>query len=129
MKKMIVLLSLISVNVFATPVNINSADAVTISKSLSGIGLKKADAIVADRVKNGPFKTADDLARVKGIGPKIVATNKMDILVEEPNAAKTATGTSTPAAVPVVPATPKDTKTAKPTPEVTDSKTPVTTKK
>jgi competence protein ComEA len=51
-----------------TPVNINKADAATIAKSLDGIGQSKADAIVAYRDANGPFKSADDLTQVKGIG-------------------------------------------------------------
>lgn len=37
---------------------------------LPGIGPSIAAAIVADRAANGPFVTADDLTRVKGIGPK-----------------------------------------------------------
>lgn len=83
MKKIGFLLLMMSANVFATPVNVNTADAMTISKALKGISLKKADAIVADRVKNGLFKTADDVARVAGIGAKLVASNKADILVED----------------------------------------------
>lgn len=65
--------------VHADPVNINQADAMTISKNLKGIGLKKAEAIVEYRTKHGPFKKAEDLAKVKGIGDKTVATNLKDI--------------------------------------------------
>lgn len=39
---------------------------------LPGIGPAKAKAIVADRERNGPFRSVDDLARVKGIGPKLL---------------------------------------------------------
>lgn len=39
---------------------------------LPGIGPKKAGAIVESRVRDGPFETLDDLARVKGIGEKTV---------------------------------------------------------
>ncbi len=39
-------------------------------ESLPGIGPKLADAIMQDRLKKGSFHQADDLLRVKGIGPK-----------------------------------------------------------
>ncbi|WP_218031483.1 ComEA family DNA-binding protein [Paenibacillus kobensis] len=39
---------------------------------LPGIGPAKAAAIIADREASGPFRSVDDLARVKGIGPAIV---------------------------------------------------------
>ncbi len=88
MRKILCLLALCSFNVFATPVNVNTADAATIAESLNGVGLKKAEAIVADRVKNGLFKSVDDLARVNGIGEKTVQKNKADILVAEPKIEK-----------------------------------------
>jgi competence protein ComEA len=37
---------------------------------IQGIGDGLARRIVADREQNGPFRSVDDLARVKGIGPK-----------------------------------------------------------
>jgi len=40
---------------------------------LPGIGESKARAIVAERDKNGPFKSAADLSRVPGIGEKRIA--------------------------------------------------------
>lgn len=49
-------------------VNINSADAQIISGKVKGIGLKRAEAIVAYRNEHGPFKSFEDLAQVKGIG-------------------------------------------------------------
>lgn len=66
----------------AGPVNVNTADAKTLAKELNGIGLSKAEAIVAHREKNGPFKSADDLARVKGIGAKTVERIKPDLRFE-----------------------------------------------
>ncbi len=90
MKKIVLLLLMVSANAFATPVNVNTADAMTISKSLKGITLKKADAIVSYRVKNGLFKTVDEVAHVPEIGEKLVASNKKDILVDEANATKPA---------------------------------------
>ena len=65
----------------AEAVNINTADAASLAKNLNGVGLKKAEAIVAYRKKNGSFKTAKDLSKVKGIGNKTVAKNKDYILV------------------------------------------------
>jgi competence protein ComEA len=66
----------------AGPVNINTADAKTIAKELSGIGLSKAEAIVAYREKNGPFKSAEDLAKVQGVGAKTVERIKGDLRFE-----------------------------------------------
>lgn len=64
-----------------TPVNINTADAQDISKSLKGIGKKRAEAIVAYRTKNGPFKSVDDLTNVKGISKKVIEKNNGKILL------------------------------------------------
>ena len=66
---------------FAGPVNINTADAETISAELKGIGLTKAKAIVEYRKKHGPFKNADELSLVKGIGERTVDMNRSDIRV------------------------------------------------
>lgn len=60
----------------ATPVDVNHADAATIAKSLDGIGFSKAQAIVAWREAHGPFKSADQLAQIKGIGPRTLERNR-----------------------------------------------------
>jgi len=65
----------------AGPVDINTADAETISAELKGIGLVKAKAIVDYREKHGPFRSADDLSLVKGIGERTVELNRTDIKV------------------------------------------------
>jgi competence protein ComEA len=65
----------------AGPVNVNTADAETISESLEGVGLSKARAIVEYRRKHGPFKSASDLSLVKGIGERTVELNRENILV------------------------------------------------
>lgn len=67
----------------AGPVNVNTADAETLSAELKGVGITKAIAIVEYREANGPFKSAEDLAKVKGIGARTVELNKENILVEE----------------------------------------------
>lgn len=79
----------------AQPVNINTADAPTLATSLRNVGETKAEAIVAYREANGAFKTADDLANVKGIGEKTVELNREFILLEgapKPVAAKDKAG-------------------------------------
>lgn len=63
------------------PVNINSANAETLSESLDGVGLSKARAIVAYRDQNGPFQHADQLVNVKGIGIATVDKNRDYILL------------------------------------------------
>ncbi|MFV2061178.1 MAG: ComEA family DNA-binding protein [Gammaproteobacteria bacterium] len=68
-------------NVYAEPVDINSADAKTIAENLKGVGLKKATRIVEFRLENGPFRTIDDITKVKGIGPKILEQNKSYIVL------------------------------------------------
>jgi len=79
MKKLLILLVLFSINALAEPVNINKADAKTISQSLKGIGIIKANAIVKYRKKNGPFKTLNDLTNVPGVGKKIVKKNARNL--------------------------------------------------
>lgn len=63
------------------PVDINSADAETLSDSLEGVGLSKARAIVAYRNQNGNFRHADELVNVKGIGIATVDKNRDFILL------------------------------------------------
>ncbi len=63
----------------AAPVNINKAEPEVIAESLTGIGEKKARAIVQWRKDHGPFKSADQLTEIKGIGPKTVEANRKDI--------------------------------------------------
>jgi competence protein ComEA len=66
----------------AGPVDVNTADAKTLARELQGIGPAKAEAIVSHREKNGPFKSADDLAKVKGVGKKLVEQNKANLKFE-----------------------------------------------
>lgn len=83
MKKLLASLMLCSFTVFADPININQADAETISKALTGIGPKKAEAVVQYRKEHGDFKTLKDLENVSGIGEKTVQQNEKNIVFGE----------------------------------------------
>ncbi|MCZ0942826.1 MAG: helix-hairpin-helix domain-containing protein [Gammaproteobacteria bacterium] len=63
-------------------VNINTDDAVTIAEVLDGVGMKKAEAIVAYRDANGAFQDASELVKVRGIGESTVSNNMERIEVE-----------------------------------------------
>jgi competence protein ComEA len=65
-----------------TPVDINTADANALAQALDGVGLAKAQAIVAWREANGAFDSADQLTSVKGIGQSLVDRNRESILVD-----------------------------------------------
>lgn len=56
-------------------VSINSASAEELAQVMSGIGIKKAQAIVSYRNEYGPFKTLDDLKQVPGMGGTLVERN------------------------------------------------------
>ena len=65
----------------AEKVNVNTADAATIDRVLLNIGPAKAEAIVAHRKANGAFRSAEQLAMVKGIGLKTVEKNRDRIVI------------------------------------------------
>lgn len=67
----------------AGPVNINTADAKTLEKELTGVGPAKAAAIVADREANGAFVKEADIKRVDGVGDAIYEQNKANIKVKD----------------------------------------------
>lgn len=60
-------------------VNVNKASASEIAEGLNGIGQAKALAIVAYRDEHGPFKSAEELTQVKGIGQATVDRNRDNI--------------------------------------------------
>jgi competence protein ComEA len=85
MKSLLALLAtgLLSIYAWAAqPVNVNSASAEEIAEALKGVGLSKAEAIVAYRDKNGQFKHVDELVNVKGIGLRTVDINRDYILLD-----------------------------------------------
>ena len=97
MKKLIVALFALCLMAFAgfamAVVDLNSATAEEL-QALKGVGPAKAKAIIDDREKNGPFKSVDDLDRVKGFGMKTVEKLRPDLTVG---------GAVAPAAAPVAP--------------------------
>ena len=103
MKKVCFLTVLLFLLCFASAafakINLNTASVQDLT-SLPGIGKAKAEAIVKYREANGPFKSLEDLAKVKGIGPKMLAKLKDAITVDAASAVPT-----TPA-VPTFPQTP-----------------------
>ena len=75
------LLLMASVGAFAAPIDINTADAHTLASTLTGIGTAKAEAIVAYREANGPFKRLEELVKVKGVGEKTVEKNRANLVI------------------------------------------------
>ncbi len=77
MRALILSIGLVAAGVaWAGPVNVNTADAKSLAKELTGVGPKTAEAIVAER-SNGDFKNAGDLQkRVKGFGAKTAEKNQ-----------------------------------------------------
>ena len=67
----------------ATPLNINQATADQFAAVMTGVGMAKAEAIVNYRDTNGDFLTVEDLIKVRGIGPALLAKNATYLTVEE----------------------------------------------
>lgn len=65
----------------ADQVNLNTADAATLDRVLLNVGPAKAEAIVDYRKEHGAFRSAEELAMVKGIGLKTVEKNRDRIVV------------------------------------------------
>jgi competence protein ComEA len=59
-------------NAWAAVVDVNTADESQL-RTVKGIGPVKAKALLAYRAKNGPFRSASDLRKVKGFGAKTLA--------------------------------------------------------
>lgn len=63
-------------------VNINTDSAEDMAKNLAGVGLSRAEAIVAYRESFGPFYAAEELTAVRGIGKGTVEKNSGRIVVQ-----------------------------------------------
>lgn len=66
----------------AATVNINTADAQTLSAQLVGVGAARALEIVRYREMYGPFASPDELMEVKGIGKSTLDRNRELITLE-----------------------------------------------
>lgn len=64
-------------------IDLNSATWVELTQ-LRDIGNVMAHRIVENREESGPFRSVDDLQRVKGIGPKTLEKNRRWLRVEPP---------------------------------------------
>ena len=82
MKKLfyILMFCLVAIQCAFAAVDINSASEAELD-GLPGIGPVKARAIVEERSKGGPFKSIDDIKRVKGIGDVTFVKLKSEITV------------------------------------------------
>ena len=79
-------------------VDLNTATAAELD-ALKGVGPAKAKAIIDYREKNGPFKSVDELDKVKGFGMKTVEKLRPDISVDGSAAAPTPVAAPTPKAI------------------------------
>lgn len=84
-KWLLFLLLLVLPALACAQVDLNRADAKMLAEAMTGVGLIKAEAIVAYRDAHGPFRSIDDLAKVKGIGAKTIDANRDAIVVIEPD--------------------------------------------
>lgn len=83
MKKILLALSaLFAFSGLVLAVDINTADQKEL-ESVKGIGPAKAKAIIDYRKQNGPFKSVDDLANVKGMDKKGIARMKGELSAGE----------------------------------------------
>ena len=90
LKSLVLSLVLAAGAMAADKVDINTATAAELSATLNGVGDSKAQAIVDYRTEHGPFKSAEQLAEVRGIGLKTVEKNIDRIEVTAAPAAKQA---------------------------------------
>jgi len=77
-------LGLSTAAIAAEPVDVNTATAEQLAEALDGVGEAKAEAIIAYREENGPFKHVDELINVRGIGMATVDKNR-DMIRLEPS--------------------------------------------
>ena len=73
----ILVILILSINFLFASVDINNADATTLS-TLKGIGVSKAAAIVSFR-KTHCFKNVSELTLVKGVGRKTLEKNRANL--------------------------------------------------
>lgn len=84
----------------AQTLDLNAATAPELAAALSGIGEKKAAAIVSYRDTIGAFQSVEQLTEVSGIGPKLLESNRDKLSVGTPAAAAPAAAAAPTAAAP-----------------------------
>lgn len=77
-------LAFLPIAAWAGPVDINTADAATLARELKGIGPARAEAIIAWREANGPFRSPDELALVQGISERVLEDNRERVVASTP---------------------------------------------
>jgi len=86
MKRISSLITILLLSLFSTlawSVDINKADAQHLAAEISGVGAKRAQAIVEYRQAHGPFQSVDDLAKVKGIGSGLLEKNRDNLVASK----------------------------------------------
>lgn len=80
------LVSSVSLSLFAAQgvINVNTATVEQLTM-LPGIGEKTAKAILSYRQANGPFRTLDEVAKVKGISKKKLDKLRQNLSIQGPN--------------------------------------------
>ena len=69
--------------VVGLPVDVNTASATALD-AIPGVGPSRAQAIVSERERNGPYESVDALDRVRGIGPATVESLRPFVTVGPP---------------------------------------------
>ena len=68
-------------------VNLNTASIAEL-ESLPGVGSVRARAIIAERKRRGGFESVEQLAAVKGVGPKLLERLRPQVTLEDGRLAK-----------------------------------------
>lgn len=76
-----------TVEEFGEPVNVNTAEPALLA-TIPMVGARTAEKIFAERQARGPFRTVDELARVKGLGPKLIERIRPFVIVGSKTAAE-----------------------------------------
>ena len=58
------------------PVDVNTASGAVLASAMSGVGVTLGKAIVEYRRLHGPFRSVDELVRVRGIGVKLIERSR-----------------------------------------------------
>ena len=71
-------------------IDVNTATGETLASTMSGVGVTLGKAIVEYRRLNGPFRSIDELVRVRGIGVKLLDRSRDRLRVGGESATKPA---------------------------------------